>query len=112
MGRPFTFADPNGQRVSREFVVVGTRSFPLFGRAGVADNEGMKLPAALQPIFDQLYGPDSPYRIYSFLLTACVVMWFPKPTRRFGGIAFFVILVVMVVILWLKDVMISFTPQK
>lgn len=74
----------------------------------------MKVPPFLEPVklwLIQYYGPDNPKRVWAWLLTAMVLMWFPQNTRRWGGIGFFVVLALYFIGGWLTDMMRNFTPN-
>lgn len=74
----------------------------------------MKIPPFVEPAkvwMIQTYGPDNPKRVWVWLLTAAVLMWFPQGTRRWGGIGFFVILALYFIGGWLSEMMYSFTPH-
>lgn len=58
------------------------------------------------------YGPDNPKRVWAFLLTAFLVLAFPRATRRWGWAGFLISLFLMVIFDWLKAMMVNFTPSR
>jgi hypothetical protein len=63
----------------------------------------------IKALFQQYYGPDNPQRGWYIVLTACIVLFLNKGSRRFGGIMFIVVLVSMFMWDWLAEVYRQFT---
>mgnify|MGYP001551975045 FL=1 len=57
------------------------------------------------------YGPDQPQRMWYWVLTAFLVLCFPKGTRRYGGIGLSVGLLAFVVWSFLGDVFKQTAPD-
>lgn len=71
----------------------------------------MTLPPILAENLDRFYGADSPYRIYSFVATAFLLLSFSRSGRRLGCSGVFITVCVYYIITWIGDVFTQFTPQ-
>lgn len=70
-----------------------------------------KLPFNLPPFLEPIYGEDSIYRPWAIALTLCLIACLPKGTRRLGGIAFVVIVVIMTISLGLSSAFKQYMPD-
>lgn len=70
------------------------------------------MPSKVMEILMRYYGPDNPKRVWAFLLTAGLLLAFPRATRRWGTIGFFVCLFLMFIFDWLGQMMVNFTPSR
>jgi hypothetical protein len=66
----------------------------------------------LQPLLTTLYGVESPYRLWSFALTACLFLCLIKPFRKTGGLGFCFILGAMGVFFGLRFAFNDFAPPE
>lgn len=71
----------------------------------------IKLPPSVQSVLDTLYGEDKWWRVWAMLMTVCVVLWFPRNTRRLGAIAFISLAIASVIWHYLQTAYIQYTPS-
>lgn len=72
----------------------------------------MTLPPALAENLDKFYGPDSPYRIYSFIATFFFLLTFGKGSRRMGWSGVVITIVLYYVISFIGTAYKQFTPHE
>ncbi len=72
----------------------------------------IKLLPSVQSVLDTLYGADEWWRVWAMLMTVCVVLWFPRATRRLGAIAFISLAVACVIWHYLQRAYQDYTPPN
>lgn len=74
----------------------------------------MKLPPLpkLPPFLEGIYGEESPYRIWAFVLTAFIFLLLFKDWRRFAWTGIICTIIVYFIGGWLVGMMKEFTPDR
>lgn len=71
----------------------------------------MSLPPALAENLDKFYGPDCPFRIYSFIATGFFLLTFSRGSHRLGWSGVIITVVLYYVIGFIGTAFKQFTPQ-
>ena len=58
-----------------------------------------------------LYIYPNPYRVWAWIFTVCVVLMFPKGTRRMGALGLFGGIAIMGIYFWLTAAFLQYMPD-
>jgi len=67
---------------------------------------------AVKDILAQLLQSDNPLRPWVFVIAACTLACFPRPSRRIGGLLLCAVLAVCGVFFFLQGAFLEFAPDK